>query len=52
MPIHSISRFLNTLNTYDMDVGCSLRGFGRPSSRQSNKYTHQKPILASKKSSS
>jgi hypothetical protein len=38
----------NITYTYDMDVGCILRGFGGPINRQNNKNTHQKPILASK----
>ncbi len=49
MPIHSISKCLSTLITYDMDVGeCSLQGFGGPINRQNNKKIHQKYILASK----
>ncbi len=49
MPIHSISRCWTTLYIYDMDVGCSLRGFGGPTNRQNKKKTHQNWMLASKR---
>ncbi len=41
-------KVLKHLHTYDMDVGCSLRGFGGLNNSQNSKNTHQKPILASK----
>ncbi len=48
MPIHSISRCQNTFYIYDMDVGCSLWGFGGLTNRQNKKKTHQNCMLASK----
>ncbi len=48
MLIDGISGHQNTFYTYDMDVGCSLWGFGGPTNIQNNKKTHRKRILASK----
>ena len=41
-------KVLKHLHTYDMDVGCILRGFGGPINRQNNTNSNEKPILASK----
>ena len=37
-------KVLKHLYTYDMDVGCSLRGFGGLYNSQNSKNTDQKPI--------
>ncbi len=41
-------KVLKQLHTCNMDVGCSLRGFGGLYNSQNSKNAHQKPILASK----